>query len=83
MTRSLLLWLSLLITSALSAAEGTTERIRTYDQDPSHLWNRLHQTLFTRAAPDGTTYGHDRLDPLFWGPAKYLLEAPSGLGRAR
>ncbi len=28
-----------------------------YDSDPRHLWNRLHEALFIRTAPDGKKYG--------------------------
>ena len=48
-----------------------------YDSDPRHLWNRLHEALFIRTAPDGKKYGIDRLDPLFWANTKHLLAEPS------
>src|SRR5947209_2920895 len=35
-----------------------------YDSNPKHLWNRLHEALFIRTAPDWKSYGIDRLDPL-------------------
>ena len=72
-----LLLLGLLICCVALAAEAPAEGVRTYDQNPRHLWNRLHQTLFIRTAPDGTTYGHDRLDPLFWGSTRHLLDEHS------
>jgi hypothetical protein len=59
------------------AGEGTAQDVRTYDHDPGHLWNRLHAALFIRTAADGTTYGHDRLDPLYWGRTEHLLEERS------
>jgi hypothetical protein len=48
-----------------------------YDPDPEHLWNRLHRALWVRSGPDGTEYGHDRLDPLLWFETRYLLESPA------
>lgn len=77
MTRPIFLLFGLLISSVSLAAETPPEDVRTYDQNPRHLWNRLHQTLFIRVAADGTTYGHDRLDPLFWGTTRHLLEEHS------
>ncbi len=77
MARPVFLLFGLLISSVLLAGEPSQEGVRTYDQNPSHLWNRLHQTLFIRVAADGTSYGHDRIDPLFWGTTKHLLEEPS------
>lgn len=77
MARPVCLLFGLLISSVLLAAEPAPADVRTYDHNPRHLWNRLHQTLFIRVASDGTTYGHDRLDPLFWGTTKHLLEEPS------
>jgi hypothetical protein len=77
MVKLRLLLLGLLISSISLAAAAPSEDVRTYDQNPHHLWNRLHQTLFIRVAADGTTYGHDRLDPLFWGTTRHLLEERS------
>jgi hypothetical protein len=48
-----------------------------YDADPQHLWNRLYETLFVRAGPDGGSYGSDRFEPLLWLGSKHLLEGPS------
>ena len=48
-----------------------------YDSNPKHLWNRLHEALFIRTAPDWKSYGIDRLDPLFWSSTKHLLVEPS------
>ena len=44
-----------------------------YDQNPNHLWNRLHRVLFVRKGPDGVEYGFDQLDPLLWPRTKHLL----------
>jgi len=44
-------------------AAQTNPEVALYDESPAHLWNRLHASLFVRTAPDGTTWGHDRLDP--------------------
>lgn len=45
-----------------------------YHPDPDHLWNRLHDALFVRHAPDGTVHGRDRLEPLLWTSSKHLLD---------
>jgi hypothetical protein len=74
---SILLFVLLFPFGAFAADTSSDDEVRTYDRNPRHLWNRLHQTLFIRVAPDGTTYGHDRLDPLFWGITRHLLEGPS------
>jgi hypothetical protein len=74
---SILLFVLLFPFGAFAADSSSSDEVRTYDQNPRHLWNRLHQTLFIRVGPDGTTYGHDRLDPLFWGLSRHLLEEPS------
>jgi hypothetical protein len=52
-------------------------KVTIYDQDPQHLWNRLHRALWVRVGSDGKEYGHDRLDPLLWTWTKYLLEGKS------
>ncbi len=51
--------------------------VRLYHDNPEHLWNRLHATLFVRAAADGREYGGDRVDPLLWIGSKYLLQGLS------
>jgi hypothetical protein len=77
MTRLGVFLLGLLLSFVSPAAETTSQDVRTYDANPRHLWNRLHQTLFVRVGPDGATYGQDRLDPLFWGSTRHLLVEPS------
>src|SRR5437762_14328720 len=51
--------------------------VRIYDNNPAHLWNRLHASLFVRVGPDGREYGADRVDPLLWIESKYLLTGPT------
>jgi len=62
--------------SVAESARGTDARA-IYDPDPEHIWNRLHNHLFGRAAPDGRAYGLDALDPPLWSETRYLLEGPS------
>lgn len=45
--------------------------------NPAHLWNRLHEALFSRIAPDGEQHGRAELDILFWGDTQHLLAQPS------
>jgi hypothetical protein len=40
-------------------------RMAPYTPDPDHMWNRLHQTLFVREAPDGSRHIH-AIDPLLF-----------------
>jgi hypothetical protein len=58
-------------------AEGAPPARPIYHPDAGHLWNRLHEALFVRTAPDGRAYGHDRLEPLLWLGTKHLLEPRS------
>jgi hypothetical protein len=46
---------------------------RLYDPNPTHLWNRVHDTFHVRVAPDGSEYGLDRVDPLLWRETRHLL----------
>ncbi len=48
-----------------------------YDPDPSHIWNRLHATLYVREDLPGTELLPDALDPPLWRHTKYLLAQPS------
>lgn len=48
-----------------------------YDSNPTHLWNQLNETLFSRTAPDGKKFGLDELDILYWFRTTNLLFAPS------
>jgi len=58
------------------AQAGAAPVVRLYDDNPSHLWNRLHAALFVRVA-DGREYGTDRVDPLLWIGSKHLLQGAS------
>jgi hypothetical protein len=70
-------------TSMGQAASPTkaTDSTSVYDEDVSHLWNRVHATLFVRVGPDEIFYGQDRFEPLLWTQSKHLLE-PVSHGRA-
>jgi hypothetical protein len=48
-----------------------------YDDDPEHLWNRLHRTLIGRVAKDGTVYGLDDAEVLYWDYTKHLRSGES------
>jgi hypothetical protein len=47
-----------------------------FDPDPHHSWNQLYGLLFIRPAWNGSVYGENALDPLYWQSSKYLLEQP-------
>lgn len=53
------------------------DQITHYDQDPAHLWNRLHALLLTRPDGDGQMVGRDTLDPVVFPTTKRLLEGPT------
>lgn len=59
-------------TSALSPPAVTI-----YDNDPAHLWNRLHQVLRVRQSPIDGLVGTDSVDPILWSNSKFLLEGES------
>ncbi len=48
-----------------------------YADDPEHLWNRLHRTLFSREWKDGTVYGLDDTQLLYWHSTKHLTTGDS------
>jgi hypothetical protein len=50
---------------------------RLYDPDPTHLWNRVHDTFHVRVAPDGIEYGLDTVDPLMWRETRNLITGDS------
>jgi hypothetical protein len=50
---------------------------RLYDPDPTHLWNRVHDTFHVRVAPDGSEYGLDTVDPLLWRETRNLITGDS------
>jgi hypothetical protein len=62
---------------AFAATSAVAADCRLYAPDPSHLWNRLHEALVVRVGPDGTRYGCDRIDPLYWANTKHLLGGAS------
>jgi len=50
---------------------------RLYDNDPEHLWNRLHRALLIRLGDDGKGYGQDEVDPLLFPTTRHLLSGSS------
>jgi len=54
-----------------------------YDANPNHLWNRIHERLHVRTAPDGTKYGFDTVDPLLWRETHYLVVGASSVSAMR
>lgn len=72
MHRATAILLFLLATTVTSRAAETI-----FDPNPDHIWNRLHNHLFIRVAEDGTRYGADSVDILYWIRTKNLLEGES------
>jgi hypothetical protein len=75
--KAMLLALGLLTCSAVAPAAETVPASTTYAADPKHLWNQLNSALFARVAPEGTVYGLDELDILYWQGTEHLLTEPS------
>ena len=50
-----------------------------YDENPSHIWNRLYEALWVREDPQtkANRYGEDSLDPMLWRQSEHLLSQPS------
>jgi hypothetical protein len=75
--KATLLALGLLFCSAVALAAETIPASTAYAADPQNLWNQLNSTLFARVAPEGTVYGLDELDILYWQGTEHLLTEPS------
>lgn len=58
-------------------ARARASQTTLYADNPSHVWNRLHDVLYARIGPDGEKYGAERLDPLLWYSTRYLRNGPS------
>ena len=51
--------------------------IAVYDENPSHIWNRLYAALRVREDPQANKDGEDSLDPMLWRETEHLLSQPS------
>ncbi|HTQ49172.1 MAG TPA: hypothetical protein VMJ12_00580 [Candidatus Acidoferrales bacterium] len=71
-----ILLVALLLSTGCGMASALGGRTA-YNSNPNHLWNRLNETLFLRTAPDGTQYGLDEMDILYWGQTTNLLAGTS------
>ena len=60
-------------------ANNLEGQLNLYDEDPEHLWNRLHRALFLRTRKDGTQQIHET-DPFLYPRSKFLLEGESHQG---
>ncbi|HTV42608.1 MAG TPA: hypothetical protein VMF08_18735 [Candidatus Sulfotelmatobacter sp.] len=58
-------------------AEDAPSASTPYDPAPDHLWNRLNKALFIRTDADGTQFGFNEPDILYWVGTKHLLDQPS------
>jgi hypothetical protein len=54
-----------------------TPSVAIYDENPSHIWNRLYAALWVREDPRANRYGEDSLDPMLWQQSEHLLSQPS------
>ncbi len=60
------------ITAAPRAGSAAPQDSNVYASDPKHLWNVLNATLFVRTGADGTAYGSNELDVLYWRGTDHL-----------
>jgi hypothetical protein len=60
-----------------AAAQRPLSRVKVFDPDPDHTWNRTYACLFVRRTSGGTEYGADALDPLLWSDTQHLLNGDS------
>ena len=65
------------------AAEGSSRSpqfpdvsIAVYDENPSHIWNRLYAALRVREDSQGNKYGEDSLDPMLWRETDAYCRSP-------
>jgi hypothetical protein len=65
------------VASSVQVVPGSSPRRTLYGATPNHLWNRIHEVLHVRIAPDGSDYGFDTVDPLLWRETRHLLTGPS------
>jgi hypothetical protein len=75
--KSMLLALGLLVFSPVGLAARAIPTSTAYDANPQHLWNQLNSVLFARVDREGTVYGLDTLDILYWYGTGHLLIEPS------
>jgi hypothetical protein len=87
---ALVLWAFCTVVVSAEKAISTTpvtetlspDRIVTFDADPEHLWNRIHQALWVRHDDQGLAeYGYDVIEPLIWENSTHLSER-AGFERA-
>lgn len=66
-----------LVVASSGPPQTASFSIAVYDENPSHIWNRLYAALWVRRDSQGTRYGEDSLDPMLWGQSTHLLSGPS------
>jgi hypothetical protein len=60
-----------------SVARAEPPAITLYDNDPVHLWDRLHAALRVRETANDGLVGVDSVDPILWSNTKHLLAGES------
>jgi hypothetical protein len=66
------------VTGASPASQqAPSVSVAIYDENPSHIWNRLYAALRVREDSQGDRYGEDSLDPMLWQQSTHLLTQPS------
>ena len=68
----------LLCLLSAGASDAQSPAVRIYDEDPSHLWNRVHRALLVRAGTQKDRWvGLDSVDPILWANTRHLLAGES------
>ena len=75
----ILLWpiFVLLLTMPGSGTPSQTAQTNLFNDAPAHEADRLYSCLFIRRAADGSEFGLEALDPLFWRSTQYLITGES------
>lgn len=76
--RSIALTLMVWLLAVTAIADAQPPPITIYDDDPAHLWNRVHRALLVRTGTRADKLvGVDTADPILWANTEHLLQGDS------